>query len=643
MQLQRGQAFGPVARGVGARRTGLRLPRGPLSVVGDCCSSSTTARAAAPAGRRARTIACRSTSDDGQNARIKSTLADLDALLGIQEEAKPSEKETAADAAAAAASPLSPEALQSAVAEEMQKLVAREGITSPELEGVVTEQMKKILDRAKMLADEQTKEGASGVAADGQKQALRQDFENLLNIFFSGESGVDKADMQRLRESGVFGPLSFWVTEMRNLQEPSELSQGGRQVGYLVRGNLRKPRLEVFDALCAKVAELFGDKYEVLMIEDPEAVDPEDAPLPRPQTPSSSGAESSSGRGAAAAPEDAVRVAFQIVPAAAAVPPQGSGWKVAVAGVLLLFFLASCVQLSLVANITKLPKETLEYFANPDNINNDVLPPGLDTWDPAPYLACAAPIFTSLLGVNFLHEVGHRIAASVRGVKLGPTFFIPNLQIGSFGAITPIASLLKGRRDLWDVAAAGPIAGGLASIALLFIGLQQSHSGGLPQELLVPVPTQLFQGSLLLGSAARFALGEAAMSRTEVLISPLVIAGWCGLVTTSLNLLPVGNLDGGRMMQAAFGSQALSLSSFFVYVGLGLGLLGSSLSLPFGLYVLICQRNAEKYVKDSVTGVATPKQIATAAAVLTAILILVPLAPEFAQQMGVGPTNNMFM
>jgi hypothetical protein len=184
-----------------------------------------------------------------------------------------------------------------------------------------------------------------------------------------------------------------------------------------------------------------------------------------------------------------------------------------------------------------------------------VLPPGLDTWDPTPYISCALPIFTSVLGVNFIHEVGHRIAAGVRKVKLGPTFFIPNLQIGSFGAITPIASLLKGRRDLWDVAAAGPIAGGLASLALvrvlwgraggrgcevgslrpgrggggappgqvpllqatlssitpasplsprapphraptppqLIIGLQQSQQGGLPQELLVPVPTQLFQ------------------------------------------------------------------------------------------------------------------------------------------------------
>jgi hypothetical protein len=156
---------------------------------------------------------------------------------------------------------------------------------------------------------------------------------------------------------------------------------------------------------------------------------------------------------------------------------------------------------------------------------------------------------------------------------------------------------------------------------------------------LLPPP----QGSLLLGTATRVALGEAAMARAEVLVSPLVIAGWCGLITTSLNLLPVGSLDGGRMMQAAFGSQALSLSSFFTYVGLGLGLLGSSLSLPFGLYVLICQRTAERYIKDNVTGVGSGKQAATAAAVLAAILILVPMAPELAQSVGVGPTPNLFM
>jgi hypothetical protein len=199
-------------------------------------------------------------------------------------------------------------------------------------------------------------------------------------------------------------------------------------------------------------------------------------------------------------------------------------------------------------------QETLEYFANPDNLNSDVLPPGLSTWDPAPYLASAVPIAVSVVGVNFLHELGHRIAAFIRKVKLGPTYFVPNLQvrpggfvcpvptpgahaalitavtaylnkhagsnklaqpslshgglalpvlfvllfllscgfsfltcrlvpavqIGSFGGITPFASLLKNRGVMWDVAAAGPIAGIAASAALLAIGLGQSHQGGLP-------------------------------------------------------------------------------------------------------------------------------------------------------------------
>ncbi len=60
------------------------------------------------------------------------------------------------------------------------------------------------------------------------------------------------------------------------------------------------------------------------------------------------------------------------------------------------------------------PQETLEYFSKPENLNSDVLPPGLEAWDPAPYLASAAPIFVAVLGINFSHELGHRIAAFVR-------------------------------------------------------------------------------------------------------------------------------------------------------------------------------------------------------------------------------------
>ncbi|KAF8071032.1 EGY1 [Scenedesmus sp. PABB004] len=557
--------------------------------------------------------------------RLRNTLADLDALLGIQEE--PAEAD--AKAASLSSDAANMELLQSAVTAEVQKLAGSKADpkATSEIERDMTDQMRKIVERAKQMTEE---EGADKV---DQKAALQQEFEQLLNIFFTGDNSMDKADIKRLKESGVFGPLTFWVTEIRNLEEGGNANAGS---GVLVRGNLRTDRLTVFRAVCDKVKELFGGKYEVLMIEDPEAQAEGDAPPPRPS--------SSAAAGGKAVQEP--RVAFQVVLASDVTPPQTNGWKVTVAGILLLLLVASSVQLSLVANITKLPKETLEYFANPDNLNaaGDALPPGLAGWDPAPYLASAVPIALSVVGVNFVHELGHRIAAALRGVKLGPTFFVPNLQIGSFGGITPLNSLLKDRSQLWDVAAAGPLAGVAASAALLAIGLSQSHDGGLPQELLVPVPTQLFQGSLLLGSVTRLALGPEAMARADVLISPLVIAGWCGLITNALNLLPVGCLDGGRMVQSAFGLQALSLSAFFTYCGLGLGLLGSSLSLPFGLYVLICQRSAEKYIQDSVSPVAGAKQTATAVAVLTAVLVLVPMAPEVAQSVGVGAASpNLFI
>lgn len=63
------------------------------------------------------------------------------------------------------------------------------------------------------------------------------------------------------------------------------------------------------------------------------------------------------------------------------------------------------------------------------------------------------------------------------------------------------------------------------------------------------MPTQLFQGSLLLGSIASSVLGEEAMRSGNVLIHPVLIGGWCGLVATALNSLPVGSLDGGKMFQ----------------------------------------------------------------------------------------------
>jgi membrane-associated protease RseP (regulator of RpoE activity) len=95
-----------------------------------------------------------------------------------------------------------------------------------------------------------------------------------------------------------------------------------------------------------------------------------------------------------------------------------------------------------------------------------VLPPGLEDFDVAAYFDAAKPITVAVLGSTAVHELGHLVAGLVRGVALSPPFFIPNGQLGTFGAVTQIKSRPKNRSHLFDVAAAGPFAGGALALAL---------------------------------------------------------------------------------------------------------------------------------------------------------------------------------
>jgi hypothetical protein len=199
--------------------------------------------------------------------------------------------------------------------------------------------------------------------------------------------------------------------------------------------------------VCERVAEVFGGKYVVLLIEDPEVSEEEmsaDAakkervrlackglrvgvqccwwgagearalvgrlpgrswaqqPRTQPVLGSSSWAPAPRHHRLPSHPPPPTclahpppQVAFQLTPAVLMEPPQSALWQYGVAVVLGALLLGSCGQLALVANVSKLPKETLEFFANPDNLNSNLLPPGLDTWDPAPYLLSALPIAVS--------------------------------------------------------------------------------------------------------------------------------------------------------------------------------------------------------------------------------------------------------
>ncbi|KAL3140257.1 hypothetical protein ABBQ38_004528 [Trebouxia sp. C0009 RCD-2024] len=544
------------------------------------------------------------TSNDGSvvkksEGRISTTLAGLDALLGIQEEKSDEEDQNQPQAGKSDKVTLdvSPEVLKSIAQADLGRKAAQNGSSKgdKDAEKKLSDQMTRIVERAKQMASQDAEQGKV------TEQNLGKDFETLLGMLRPEES-VNKEDIRILKEQ-VFGPKVFWVTGTRTTDD---ILEGG----IVVRGNLRAPREQVLDTVLKGVEHHFGQKYQVFLVPDPDSEEDD--------------------------PKGGPRVAFQVIPSIVANPRPTLRWQYAAAAVLFGLTLLSATQLGLLANVSKLPKETVEWLARPENYDPDRAPPGLDGFDPVPFLLSSLPITSSVMATQFAHELGHRVVAFQRKIKLGASLFIPNSQIGTFGAVTQFKSLVRNNTDMFDVSFAGPLAAASTSLLLFVLGLVWSSGADIPKESLVPVPTQLFQGSLLLGSIANAVLGESAMSNSNVLIHPVLIGGWCGLVATALNSLPVGSLDGGKMTQAAYGPSTLGITSFFTYVGLGLGFLGSSLALPFGLYVLICQRTAEKYVQDKITPATGGRQTALAILVLTSILILLPMLPSGSEQAAVS-------
>ena len=90
------------------------------------------------------------------------------------------------------------------------------------------------------------------------------------------------------------------------------------------------------------------------------------------------------------------------------------------------------------------------------------------------FVTNALPVAQDILAVALAHEFGHRTVAWAKGIKLGPTFPVPNGQIGTFGSVTEIKSVINDRTDLFDVSASGPIVGMSVATGLFIAGILSS-------------------------------------------------------------------------------------------------------------------------------------------------------------------------
>ena len=242
----------------------------------------------------------------------------------------------------------------------------------------------------------------------------------------------------------------------------------------------------------------------------------------------------------------------------------------------------------------------------------------------------ALPIALGLFVILISHEVGHWLLARRHQVRLSWPFFLPAVQVGSFGAITRFESLVPNRNALFDIALAGPAFGGITSLLLLVVGLLLSHPGSLFQ-----LPNQFFQGSILVGSLARVVLGSALHSPV-VNIHPLVIIGWLGLVITALNLMPAGQLDGGRIVQAIYGRKTAGRTTFATIVLLAIVSLGNPLAMYWAILILFLQRDLERPSLNEITEPDDARAALCLLALFLMITTLLPLTPALAGRLGIG-------
>jgi len=178
------------------------------------------------------------------------------------------------------------------------------------------------------------------------------------------------------------------------------------------------------------------------------------------------------------------------------------------------------------------------------------------------------PFAFTLLAILGTHEFGHYFTARAYGASVSLPYFIPApppLLFGTLGAIIRMRSPARDRNSLFDIAAAGPLAGLVVALPALWIGLGWSKVAAVPSGGSVS-----FGDSLLLRFMTWLAFGPLPPGH-DVFVHPVALAGWVGLFVTALNLIPVGQLDGGRIAYALFGARhrQISIATFLGLLALG--------------------------------------------------------------------------
>jgi membrane-associated protease RseP (regulator of RpoE activity) len=187
-----------------------------------------------------------------------------------------------------------------------------------------------------------------------------------------------------------------------------------------------------------------------------------------------------------------------------------------------------------------------------------------------------ARLAIGLLSILLAHEMGHYVAARLYRVNVTLPFFIPFplpgfSLVGTLGAFIRIRSPIPHRRALFDIGVAGPLAGFVVCLPVLWMGIREAVLRPLAAE-----PEGIFLGEPLLFRAVTYLVHGSVAADQTLVMGPLGLAAWFGLLVTALNLMPIGQLDGGHVTYSLLRERAHRISRIASWVCVALVYFGPS-------------------------------------------------------------------
>ena len=257
------------------------------------------------------------------------------------------------------------------------------------------------------------------------------------------------------------------------------------------------------------------------------------------------------------------------------------------------------------------------------------------------------PFALSMLGILLAHEFGHYLVSRYHKTPATLPYFIPFpfSPLGTMGAAILMKGIPKNKRILFDIGVAGPLAGMVIAIPVLFLGLSLSSL-----DTVQASANSFIEGNSLIYLFAKFAIfhkflpepatygslspflywlryfftGQPSpIGGTDVFIHPVAFAGWAGLLVTALNLVPAGTLDGGHVVYALFGEKARKAFPYIIGLMAVLGIFWSGWWLWAFLLFWLGRVNAETL--DQITPLDANRRTLAVVVIILFLLVFTPV------------------